>query len=325
MNLSLDLVNKIQRKIEEADNILLISHRRPDADTIGSVLSMRRALLKMKKKVKAACHDEIGEENSFLPDIYTYVQNIGKLEDYDLIITLDCGDSKITNYHFDYPDLFSGNYPIINIDHHISNDNFGEINLVEPKLASTTQILFQLYSMLNIKIDKDMATLLLAGLYFDTGSFKHDNTTVEVLETAARLTSLGAKAGFIAKNMFRTIPVPTLKVWGKAFQRIKVNKRQIASTMITSKEILDLEGDPEDIKGADLITYINSIPGIKFSMLLTERNGLVKGSFRTANDNIDVAQIAKKYFNGGGHKKAAGFAVPGKLYLKEEKRGIIED
>jgi phosphoesterase RecJ-like protein len=325
MLFDLRIVNEIKNKIENAEKILVISHRRPDADTIGANLSMRQALLNMGKNVTSACHDDIGEENYFLPGVYSFVKEIGQLEDYDLIISVDCGDRKITDYHYDYPELFSGKYQVINIDHHISNDNFGTVNLVRSDFASTTQILYFLYKALNIKINSEMATLLLAGLYFDTGSFRHDNTSVQVLEVAAKLTALGARASYIAKNLFGIISVPTLKIWGKAFDRVKINSKGIASSMVTIDEIIDLGGNPDDIKGADLITYINSIPESKFAMLLTEKKGLVKGSFRTADDNIDVAAIAKKYFQGGGHKKAAGFAVPGKLYLNEERRKILKD
>jgi len=318
------IVNQIQRKILKANRILIISHRRPDADTIGANLSLRKALLSLGKEVVSACHDDIGLENYFLPDVYVYRKDFGHPSDYDLIITVDCGDSKITEYHKEYPDLFSGKYPMINIDHHVSNDYFGEINLVRADFASTTEILYMLLKHFRIKIDAQMATLLLAGLYYDTGSFKHDNTTVRVLEIASKLTTLGAKAAYIAKNMFRQIPVPTLKVWGKVFERIKVNNRQIVSSMITTEEIKERGGDVDDIKGADLISYINSIPNTKFSMLLTEKQGIVKGSFRTSRNDIDVAKIAKKYFQGGGHKKAAGFAVPGRLYIDKDKRMIVE-
>jgi len=325
MILDHSVVNQIHRKIIQADRILIISHRRPDADTIGANLSLRKALLSMGKEVISACRDEIGIENYFLPDVYVYRQNFGKPEDYDLIITVDCGDSKITEYHKDYEDLFSGKYPIINIDHHVSNDYFGDINLVRADFASTTEILYMLLRHFKVKIDSDMATLLLAGLYYDTGSFKHDNTTVRVLEIAAKLTGLGAKASYIAKNMFRKIPVPTLKVWGKVFERIQINDDKIVSSMVTTEEIKERGGNEDDIKGADLISYINSIPEARFSMLLTEKHGVVKGSFRTSRNDTDVAKIAKKYFQGGGHKKAAGFSVPGKLYINDNRRMIIKE
>ena len=323
MNLDISILNRIGEKIEKANKILLISHRRPDADTIGAVLSMRRYLLSLKKKVTTACHDEIGSEHFFLPDVYCYVQNFGNPANYDLIITLDCGESKITDFHKEIPDLFSGKYPVINIDHHVSNDNFGMINLVQTNFSSTSEIMYFFLKHFKGTIDKETANLLLAGLYYDTGSFKHDNTSVQVLEVAANLCNYGANAAYVAKKMFGIIPVPTLKVWGKALSRVKINQKQIVSSMITDQDIEETGANIDDLKGADLITYINSVPESKFAMLLTEKKGLVKGSFRTSRDDIDVAAIAKKYFQGGGHKKASGFAVPGRLYANEGKRLIL--
>jgi len=325
MELDLKVVSAIARKIEKANKILIISHRRPDPDTIGANLSLAFALRRMGKAVISACHDDIGEECFFLPYVYTYRRDFGKPEDYDLIITVDCGDSKITEYQKEYPDLFSKKYPIINIDHHVSNDFFGDINLVRSDFASTTEILFCLYDDLKIKIDAQMATLLLSGLYYDTGSFKHDNTSVRVLKIAAVLTSLGADAANIAKNMFGIIPVSTLKVWGKVFERTNINDKKIVSSMIKNEEIILLGGNPDDIKGAELISYLNSIPGAKIAMLLTEKMGVLKGSFRTGSDTIDVAKIAKTYFEGGGHQKAAGFSVPGRLEYVGNRRQIMED
>lgn len=325
MTLDDTLVRDIEEKILKAERILLISHRRPDADTIGANLSMRRALTRLGKKVVSACHDEITFENYFLPDVYVYTQDFGDLNQYDLVITVDCGDSKITDYHNDYTNLLSSNTNLINIDHHVSNDLFGQINLVRSDFASTTEILFCLYNQLGWKIDKDMATLLLAGLYFDTGSFKHDNTSVHVLKVAAELMEKGAKAELIAKQMFRVIPIPVMKAWGRVFERAKMNDQNIVTSFITIDEIKDIDGATDDIKGSDLITYLNSIPGARFSMLLSEKKGLVKGSFRTSRDDVDVAKIAKKMFKGGGHKKAAGFAVPGKLMISDNGRIEIKE
>jgi len=312
MKLDKQAVDTFQNYINKSDNILLLCHKKPDADAVGATLALSNHLNKLGKRTTNCSIDRVSEFYYFLPDIYQMQESFGKPTDYDLIIVLDCGDSKITGYHKEFPEIFSGKTPVINIDHHISNDFFGDVNIVIPNAASTTHILYNLFKLLNIKITENMATLLLAGLYYDTGSFKHDNTTAEVLMIASKLVKLGAKAKIIAKNMFKNHSVETLRVWGRVFSHIKKNNKNIISSIIKEKDLIECGLNPNDLHLAEIMNYLDSIPNTKFSVLLTEIKGMIKGSFRTSSNSIDVAKIAK-YFKGGGHRKAAGFVMKGKI------------
>ena len=310
--------------LDISNNILVLSHRRPDGDAIGANLALRIALERIGKKVISASIDPINLEYFFMPGVYLFVQDFGKPEDYDLIITVDCGDSYMTDYHKKFPNIWRCGVPVVNIDHHKTNDHFGTINFVKTDAASATHILFFFFQALKWKITYDMAHLLMIGLSFDTGHFKHDNTTPEVLYVASKLMEKGARVDSLSKNLYKNISVPTLKVWGKALSRIKMNDLKIVSTMMTIEDVESSGANIDELKGAELVTYITGVPDSKFSLLLSEKEGLVKGSLRTQNDDVDVSEIASKFFNGGGHKKAAGFAVSGKIRVSDVERKIVD-
>jgi len=314
-------ISQFNEYTTKANNILLLCHKKPDADAIGAALTLHGYLEKLGKKVTSCSIDKVSEFYYFLPKVYLMKESFGKPEDYDLIIVLDCGDSKITGFHKEFPKIFSGNTPVLNIDHHITNDMFGDVNIVIPEASSTTHILYKMFKTLRIEIDSDMAILILAGLYYDTGSFKHDNTTAEVLLIASKLVHLGAKAEVIAKNMFKNHSVETLRVWGRVFSNMKKNDQNIISSILREEDLIQCGLDPNNLHLSEIMNYLDSIPNTKFSVLLTEVKGFIKGSFRTSSNSIDVAQIAK-YFKGGGHKKAAGFVMKGKIEDVQGKLAI---
>ena len=133
----------------------------------------------------------------------------------------------MTNFQEVYSDFLSNRVPILNIDHHVSNDHFGLYNVVDPTAASATVIVYRLLkSHLNATITKNMAVCLLAGIYNDTGSFMHSNTTHEVFAIAADLMKTGLDAAVISASMFRTKPINQLRLWGKILSTMKLNEKK---------------------------------------------------------------------------------------------------
>lgn len=304
------LFQQTKRQIEKAEKILLIAHRRPDGDTLGSCIALKHALIDIGKKITMACIDDIPERYSYLPEVNSFIKEFDYKE-YDLLIVCDAGASYMTNYHELYPDIFSGEVPVINIDHHASNDNFGTVNLVDPQTPSTTMILFKFFKYADYKITPQSATAMLTGIYNDTGSFMHQNTTPETLKIASELMNYGGRIVDVSKNLFKTTPVSTLKLWGKVFDNLRINKDGVAMSVVTQQDFDECGAEHDELSGA--VDFINCVPDTKFTVLLHEdEKGNVKGSFRTRNDEVDLEEIAAK-FGGGGHKKAAGFTLPGKL------------
>ncbi len=298
-----------------AQRILIISHKNPDADSIGANLALREALENMGKTVTSTSIDPIPESCLFLRKAETYVRSFN-LVDFDLVITVDCGSHKLMAFHETMPDLLDRQkIQLINIDHHPSNDNFGNVNIVMAQTPATCFMLFVLFSYYGWSITPTMATSLLQGLYYDTGSFMHSNTSADSLRIAARLKALGADLERSVKEQFHTASIPKLRLWGRALSRATLNEKQAVVTAVTEQDYKEENATPEDLSG--LVNYLNHVPEAKFCMLLTEDfKGNIKGSLRTQNETMDLTALTG-LFGGGGHKKAAGFTVPGHLVEKK--------
>jgi phosphoesterase RecJ-like protein len=315
------LYEKAKQLIDEAQNVLVISHRKPDADTLGAALCFRIYLRKLHKNTTLACIDKPNNRFSFFPYINEFVQDFD-LKKYDLMIFLDAGASYMTNFHLKYPDLFKTNIPILNIDHHASNDFYGKINIVVPEAASTTAIIYKMFTYLGIEIDEKMASCLLAGIYSDTGSFMHSNTNQEVLNISSDLMNKGAQVADITQSLFNLNLVSTLKLWGKVLERAYITSDNVVMSVVKERDYKEANAEPDQLSG--IIDYLNMIPDSKFAVLINEDlNGNVKGSFRTRREGIDLSRIAA-VFGGGGHPKASGFSMPGRLQ-EEVHYNIVSD
>ena len=298
---------------EKAHKVLVVSHRKPDGDTLGTAIALKVWLEANEKDVDLACVDVPSKVFGFLPHIKEFQQDFD-LDVYDLVAIVDAGASYMTDFHLKYPDFLDTDIPIINIDHHTSNDYFGKINVVDPSAASATLILFELYQEWGVVIDEDIATCLLTGLYTDTGSFMHSNTDGRVMRAASILLESGGRIEEITQHIFRTKQISTLKLWGEVLEKATVTDDNVVMSVVREGDYGRVNADPGELTG--VIDYLNMVPDSRFAVLINEdREGNVKGSLRTRNSDIDLSRVAA-VFGGGGHAKASGFKVPGKL--KEE-------
>jgi phosphoesterase RecJ-like protein len=306
-----ELLNEVRELLMNANNILILSHRGPDGDTVGANLALRHALEgQWGKKVTSACVDPPPEYSRVLKGAYQYVNDFD-LNDYDLRIAVDCGAHYMFRFHETKPEILDKSVPFINIDHHPSNDNFGTHNLVHDTAAAAVFTVYHMLKHFNLKITPDIASALLLGLYFDTGSFMHSNTTPEVLEMGGELIAYGADRRKIVKALLHTNPVSQLKLWGRVLKRARLSQKNAVVSAITNKDFEECGAEPEDLSG--VIDFLNAVPGGKLAVLLTEdQKGNIKGSMRTQREDIDLSRLAG-IFGGGGHKKASGFTIQGKL------------
>ncbi len=300
--------------LEKADHVHCVCHRNPDGDAIGSMLGIGLLIEKQfpGKTVTFHCKDAVPEIFHFLPGAFRVqgppdMSNIGT---EPLFIFVDCAEPKMTEMHLTHAELFEGIHPTIDIDHHPRNPHFGTANFVFPSAASTCEIIAGLADKWDWKMDADIATCLLTGVYTDTGGLLHSNTTMQVYRTVAQLLRAGARRQELVTAVFRTAKLSTLRLWGRVLEKISLTEEGGAISAVTEGDFRATGADYSELTGA--IDYVNAIPGMKFSLILSEKGGTVKGSIRTLRDDVDVAEMAGK-FHGGGHKKAAGFALPGKL------------
>lgn len=232
---------------------------------------------------------------------------------FDLIIAVDTADLPLMGqFYTDNVDLFTS-VPLLNIDHHISNTNYGQIQMIDTTAASATEVLYDWFMhepSFKEKVTPDIATLLLTGLITDTRSFQNPNTTPRSLEVASELLERGARQQEIVQHIYKTKPLSTLKIWGRALNRIQVDRSSgIVWSSVSKEDLAEMEATSKETSGI-LDELISTIPDADVHILFTEmeEGGGLKASMRSSAV-VDVSNLAGKLFGGGGHPRAAGFRL----------------
>ena len=308
------MINTMQQAInliKSSDNILILTHKNPDGDAVGSVLGLAHALSCLdNKNVECFSKSEIPEVFKFLPGV-SKIKNQIDPKHYDLVVLLDCAFFSRTGVD-DIREIASSHNNLLIIDHHPKNKTEKDcILIIDDKASSAAILIYNLLKEMRIKITKNISDCLLTGIFTDTGGFQHSNTDPQSLETAAELMRKGSRIDKIAKNIFNGKNVPAIKLWGKALSRIQTDKNtKMAISYISKNDIEECGAKEEDASG--LISIINTVSDAKFSLLLTEsEDKKIKGSLRSEDyKGIDVSEIARS-LGGGGHRLASGFEVEG--------------
>jgi len=242
----------------------------------------------------------------------------------DLIIVLDTPAlERLGTIYEKNSDIFYET-PIINIDHHSTNSYFGKVNLVDLTATSTSEILIAVFEALEKDkkiLDEDIASCLFTGISGDTGSFQNANTTPKSLTCAAQLLAAGARQQEIVKNLFKTKPLSTLKLWGRILEKISIDTQHRFVYSVASKEDLQEAGAKEEEFAGVIDELLRSAPGSDLALLLSEREKGIAGSLRAIDKSVDCTEIARA-FDGGGHQAAAAFLVPGGD-LQEMKEKVL--
>ncbi|MFH0851407.1 MAG: bifunctional oligoribonuclease/PAP phosphatase NrnA [Candidatus Peregrinibacteria bacterium] len=232
---------------------------------------------------------------------------------YDLIVVVDSADLPLLgSLYLEHVDLFA-EVPVLNIDHHISNTRYGQLQLIDTTSASVTEVLYHWFTHVpnwREKITGDLATLLLTGLITDTRSFQNPNTTPRSLEVAAELLDLGARQQEIIQHIYKTKPLTTLRIWGRALNRIQVDDRaKIAWSAVSRSDLAEMGAQSREVSGI-LDELISTIPDADVHVIFVEmEDGEIKASLRSS-PAIDANILAAQLFKGGGHPRAAGFRLP---------------
>lgn len=324
----MDSIQRIITTISNANHAVLISHRNPDGDTLGSALALRHYIESLGKQATNYCVDEAPPYLQFLPQAHTVGphNNIWTDSSVDLIIVLDTSDlahAGVTQYIGDGEEKSSRPWPVIVIDHHFTNQAYGDINLINDQASSTCELVYQVLLTAQA-ITQPIATCLLTGLITDTGSFSNLATTSGSVHAASDLLRYGADIQRIARNTLNNRPFTTLKLWGRALERLHEDPHtNMIVTFITIQDIKECQADDEAVSG--ISNFLNGLQQAaeKAVLVLSQTiPGEVKGSLRTTSPLIDVSEFAKLH-GGGGHKKAAGFTINGTLQKTDYGYEII--
>jgi bifunctional oligoribonuclease and PAP phosphatase NrnA len=310
------LTGEIKERLASANKILITSHVRPDGDAIGSLLGLGLALRGAGKSVEMILADGVPSSFKYLEGSELIKKEPGK--EHDTFITVDCADFRRVGKVFE-----NFSQPDINIDHHITNEKFGKINLIEAEEVATAAILTNHLPEWGLTITKPVAAALLTGILTDTLGFRTSNITPQALRQAATLMEAGVDMPEIYMHSLVRKTFPAAKYWGAGLSSLESKNGIVWSTLTLADRKSTGYGGNDD---ADLINMISAIDGNKVGMVFVEQgDNHVKISWRALEPGIDVSPVAK-HFNGGGHAAAAGADIQGSLNeIKAEVLKITKD
>lgn len=299
-----EALKKTAEKIKQSQKIVITSHLRPDGDSICTGIALYLMGEALGKEMAIINKDPIPRPFDTFPAI-NLIQ-IGDIppDQFDCVILLECANvSRSGQKNID-------GYFKINIDHHHSNDYYGDINWVEPESSAIAEMAYYLALELGVEITPKMATHLYCGIASDTGSFQFSNTRAEAFEVCAQLIRRGANPAHISELLFYNITPEKIILLGQVLSRLKIKgKGQIAVISMFKNELSSL--GLKEIDTEDITTLARSIKGIQLVLFFKEMKPDVYRVSIRSRGNTNAAAIAE-FFGGGGHLHAAGFTVTGK-------------
>jgi phosphoesterase RecJ-like protein len=318
-----DKFSKAYKKIKRANNILLVTHNRPDGDALSSVCAMIEFIESINKKYYAYCLDKPPIQYNFLPHIekISYIRTLFNFSEYDLVIVLDCGSLSRTNLVREITNRKTEQF-IIELDHHPRIDNYADLEIRIPEYSSTAEVLYFFFKNNHLKINKKIANCILAGILTDTGNFLYPSTSDQTVKIASQMLVLGARFPTILENTSRNKTLPAMKLWGIALNRLKINpKYNTAFSVLTREDFLETKSTEEELEG--IPGFLTNLEGVNALLFLRQlSDGKIKGSLRTAKPNVDVSRLAQ-LLGGGGHPKASAFIIDGQLEKTDSGWQII--
>lgn len=299
---------QIAERLRQHQSFLVLTHYRPDGDAIGSQLAVAILLKNLGKQVTVWNDDPVPSKFRFLPhsDIVTRPPDAPK--DFDVVIAVDISTWQRAGTA---AQRIGQRKAFINIDHHVSNENFAEINWVVPQAPATGQIIFDLIKRGGFALTLDIATCLYAAIATDTGNFTYTNTSAASLRAAADLVETGINVGDLCRHIYESYPYARVQLLQMALANLTLaDHNRIAYYWLTNDMFQQSGAKREDTEG--LIDYARSIQGVLVAVLFEElpEPGKFRMSLRSKHPKVDVNSIAR-HFGGGGHREAAGARIAG--------------
>ncbi len=308
-------MKQIIHHLKNSQSVLLATHSNPDGDAIGSLTAMGLALVALNKTTTLYSESPIPAVYRFVPAVDRVVSQFHGTNNFDTAVILDCGDLQRVGKA---ASAISQIQTVINVDHHVTNTGFGDIQIVDTSACATAEIVYRIIKGLDVSIDRDMAVSIYTGILTDTGSFRFSNTNRHAFSICEEMIKQGVNPYHIAQHVYGTYSLGRIKLLNLALDSIEISKNGKMSLMTLTREMLDeTKTQPEDADG--LINYARRIEAVKVAVLIQEHkndeNKTGKNLFHVSlrsDGEIDVASIASS-FGGGGHASAAGFSVQSTL------------
>lgn len=318
------------QEIKKARRLLAVGHVSPDADALASLGAMLEAARLIGPAAEAYAEKKPDGSYDFIPYFGAVsAQAPDDLLSFDVILILDCGSISRTGLEARIGAMLAAEKEgrlarrpfIIEFDHHLPQEHYADLEIRLPDKASTTEIIYHFFKANNLEINKTAANCILIGLLTDTGHFLHANSSREAMTVASEMLLRGASLPGIIKHTIRNKSFQALKVWGRVLENMHFNAATgLVSSGLTAEDLApfigpDGSGLEADLFG-DIVSFLAASSGARVALLLREEGDRVKGSLRSNCDDVDLAAVAQNW-GGGGHKKAAGFSLNGRLVRTE--------
>ena len=297
------VVDDIRAVLDRSKVITCLAHKDADADSLGSALGFALSMREIGREVRVLVPSPMPRLLDYLPGFDTISEDEG--EGVETLFTFDCA----TTARFgDKRDLITRTPMVVNVDHHVSNEGFGAINLIEPTASATGQVVYELLNALGAPITAEVATNLYAALFTDTGGYRHENTTQGALRLGADLVAAGADPAWVALKSYNSRSVSQLKLEGLAVAALRT---ELDGRLVWSEITQDmLESSGADMMESEgVIDQLQSIDTMEMAILFKETaSDSTKVSVRT-REPLDATRVCLP-FGGGGHRRAAGAELP---------------
>jgi len=305
------MIRKILAFIRSHDRFLISGHVRSDGDALGSQLAFHHLLGRLRKKSHVVCDQGAMPEYRFLPGAEKVGSGPEDLRsDYSAVFTFDSGSwERLERISAALP---RQKLTVVNVDHHASNERFGDLNWVDPSFSACGEMVWELVKAAGIKPDRELATCVYTTIVTDTGRFSFSNTTTETHLNAAELLAAGARPAEVHQALYRQKTPEQLRFTAAVLGRIRLTEDGQVGWVVISKSLMEETGStPGDTQ--EYIDQVKSIKGVRVAVLLreTEEAGKIKVSWRT-DPGIDGIALAQKW-GGGGHPRASGATFRGTL------------
>jgi bifunctional oligoribonuclease and PAP phosphatase NrnA len=300
---------EIASALEGAEEILIASHQRPDGDALGSTLAVALWLRSLGKKVTTWNEDGMPEKFHYLPWHQMVTVPASSPRAFDVVVALD---NAVKNRLGTVWNGVGASALLINIDHHVTNQGYGDLNHVDPSAPATGQILYEFFLDRDIEITSDMATCLFAAISTDTGSFQYEGTNQRTFAAASALVGAGVDVAGLSRALYEDYPRRRLELLRHALNAAKFTcDDRVASFSLSLEKVKELGVIPEDNEG--LIDHLRAVEGVVAAVFFEElEDGKVRVSARSKDPRVNVSEICGQ-FGGGGHPLAAGARIAGSL------------
>ncbi len=308
-------LSQIAEVLRTKQRFLVMSHLRPDGDALGCTLAMGLCLRQLGKDVTLWNEEGCIEKLSFLPGSELVQKPTTEKQDFDAVIVLDTAVKERVGTclaSVGHADVW------VNVDHHISNPRYGDLNYIDSSAPATGQILFELFRQYELPLTGEMADNLYVAISTDTGSFQYPSTTARTYEIGAELVRMGAKVGDLAQKLYESYPRRRIELLKSLLNVLEFSSGdRVASFALTQAVSQSLGTQPEDNEG--LIDTIRAVQGVIVAVFFEEMpDGKIRVSLRSKDPRADVCKVAQ-LFGGGGHTLAAGIRMSGPLATAQQR------